>query len=196
MMSTQKSPATMLHRALLGIAAPLLATLALLSATTAAADGGLQVGAAAPAFSLPDQAGMKHSLADYKGKWLVLYFYPKDGTPGCTTEACEFRDNIFAFRDQGVVVLGISLDDVDSHKKFATEQHLPFPLLSDASKDVARQYGVLAKFAGLMSYTKRETFVVDPQGRIAKHYVDVDPKDHSKNVLADIKALKASAPRG
>jgi len=194
-MPTPNPRSFMLHRALLAGVAALLVGLALLTARNAAADGGPQVGAPAPSFSLPDQTGTKHNLADYKGKWLVLYFYPKDGTPGCTTEACEFRDNIFAFRDQGVVVLGISLDDVDSHKKFATEQHLPFPLLSDASKDVARQYGVLAKFAGLMDYTKRETFVIDPQGRIAKHYVDVDPKDHSKTVLADIKALKAAAPK-
>ncbi len=195
-MPTRISLHSMLRRGVPATLAALLATLALLTPAVASAGGSPQVGSAAPAFSLPDQAGAKHSLADYRGKWLVLYFYPKDGTPGCTTEACEFRDNIFAFRDQGIVVLGISLDDVDSHKKFATEQHLPFPLLSDSTKDVARQYGVLAKFAGLMDYTKRETFVIDPQGRIAKHYADVDPKDHSKNVLADIKALKASAPRG
>ena len=186
----------MLRRALTGAVVPLLASVALLAGAGAhAADAGPQVGAAAPTFSLPDQAGTTHKLADYKGQWVVLYFYPKDGTPGCTTEACEFRDNIFAFRDQGIVVLGISLDDVDSHKKFAAEQHLPFPLLADSTKDTAKRYGVLSKFGGLVDYTKRETFVIDPQGRIAKHYADVDPKDHSKTVLADVKTLKAAQPK-
>jgi thioredoxin-dependent peroxiredoxin len=150
------------------------------------------VGSAAPAFSLTDQSGQPHRLADYQGKWVVLYFYPKDGTPGCTTEACEFRDNIFAFRDLGVVVLGVSLDDVGTHAKFAAEQHLPFPLLADADKKVSEAYGVLARLAGLVSYSKRETFVIDPKGRVAKHYSDVDPKTHSKSLLADLRSLQAS----
>lgn len=164
---------------------------ALLIAGCAAADHAPSVGAPAPAFSLSDQSGEAHQLADYAGRWVVLYFYPKDGTPGCTTEACEFRDNIFAFRQLGAVVLGISLDDVDSHRKFAAEQHLPFPLLADPSKDTARRYGVLSLFGGL--FTKRETFLIDPQGRIAKHYPNVDPKDHSKQVLADLKTLQTAA---
>jgi peroxiredoxin Q/BCP len=151
-----------------------------------------QPGSPAPAFALPDQSGVVRRLGDYKGQWVVLYFYPKDGTPGCTTEACEFRDNIFAFRDLGAVVLGISLDDVDSHARFAKDQHLPFPLLADASKDTARQYGVLSGLLGMINYSKRETFLIDPKGRIAKHYADVDPKSHSKTVLEDLKALKAA----
>jgi len=193
-MSDRCLAAPLLHR---GPAAALLALLAcLLGAGIARGDAPPAVGALAPSFSLPDQSGKVHSLADYKGQWVVLYFYPKDGTPGCTTEACEFRDNIFAFRAQGIVVLGISLDDVDSHRKFATEQHLPFPLLSDATKDAARRYGVLTKFAFLFDMTRRETFVIDPQGRIAKRYADVDPKEHSRTVLADVRALKAqSAPK-
>ena len=150
------------------------------------------VGAAAPAFTLPDQDGKRVSLSDYRGKWVVLYFYPKDGTPGCTTEACEFRDNIFAFREAGAVILGISVDDVDSHKEFATEHRLPFTLLADKQKQVARDYGVLHRMLGVMELARRETFIVDPLGRIAKHYREVDPGSHSKQVLADIKTLQAT----
>jgi peroxiredoxin Q/BCP len=150
------------------------------------------VGAAAPAFTLPDQDGKRVSLSDYRGKWVVLYFYPKDGTPGCTTEACEFRDNIFAFRDAGAVILGISVDSVDSHKEFAKEHRLPFTLLADSEKQVARNYGVLHRMLGVMELARRETFIVDPQGRVAKHYREVDPGSHSKQVLGDIKSLQAA----
>ena len=126
-------------------------------------------GMSAPAFRLPDQNGKPVSLADQRGKWVVLYFYPKDGTPGCTTEACDFRDNIFAFRELGAVVLGISVDDVSSHKEFAEEHHLPFTILADSDKLVARQYGVLHRPLGLMELARRETFIVDPQGILVKH---------------------------
>jgi peroxiredoxin Q/BCP len=123
----------------------------------------------------------------------VLYFYAKDNTPGCTTEACEFRDNVFAFRDLNAVILGISVDDVDSHKSFAAEHRLPFMILSDNDKQVARQYGVLHRPLGLMELARRETFIVDPQGIVVKHYQNVDPTGHSKQVLADLKALQAAA---
>src|SRR6185312_13479629 len=96
------------------------------------------LGEQAPTFTLPDQSGKPVSLGDYRGKWVVLYFYPKDGTPGCTTEACEFRDNLFAFREAGATILGISVDDVASHKKFAADHQLPFTLLADRDKKVAR----------------------------------------------------------
>ncbi len=148
------------------------------------------VGAAAPKFRLPDQNGRQVSLDDFKGKWVVLYFYPKDNTPGCTTEACEFRDNIFAFREAGATILGVSIDDVASHKEFATEHSLPFTILADSTKSTARAYGVLYKAMGLFELAHRETFIIDPQGRIAKHYPDVDPKGHSKLVLGDVKALQ------
>ena len=151
------------------------------------------VGESAPAFTLPDQNGKPVSLADYRGKWVVLYFYPKDGTPGCTTEACEFRDNVFAFRNAGATILGISVDDVASHGKFAAEHRLPFTLLADSEKKVASQYGVLHRMLGLMELARRETFIVDPQGRVAKHYREVDPGSHSKQVIADLKALQAQA---
>jgi thioredoxin-dependent peroxiredoxin len=149
-------------------------------------------GSPAPAFRLPDQSGRLISLADQRGKWVVLYFYAKDNTPGCTTEACEFRDNVFAFKELNAIVLGISVDDVDSHKSFAAENRLPFTILADSDKQVARAYGVLHRPLGLMELARRETFIVDPQGIIVKHYQNVDPAGHSKQVLADLKALQAA----
>jgi peroxiredoxin Q/BCP len=169
----------------------LLEMLAFVMAPLAFATGEPAVGETAPAFTLPDQSGKPVSLNDYRGKWVVLYFYPKDGTPGCTTEACEFRDNVFAFRNAGATILGISVDDVASHGKFATENHLPFTLLADSEKTVARQYGVLHRMLGLMELARRETFIVDPDGRVAKHYREVDPGSHSKQVIADLKSLQA-----
>jgi peroxiredoxin Q/BCP len=101
----------------------------------------LAVGSPAPEFELPDQTGQLHSLEDYRSQWVVLYFYPKDDTPGCTTEACEFRDNIFAFRDLNAQILGVSLDDIDSHKEFAEKYDLPFPLLADIEGKTSSAYG-------------------------------------------------------
>jgi len=144
----------------------------------------------APDFRLQDQNGEWRTLQDYRGKWVALYFYPKDQTPGCTTQACEFRDNVFAFRDANAVILGISVDDVASHRKFSEKHGLPFPILADADKSTARKYGVLKKYLGAMELARRDTFLIDPQGRIVKHYVDVDPKGHSQIVLSDIEALQ------
>ena len=148
------------------------------------------LGAAAPDFKLQDQNGKWHELKDYRGKWVALYFYPKDQTPGCTTQACEFRDNIFAFKDAGAVILGVSVDDVESHKKFAEKHGLPFTILADSTKETAKKYSVLKSYLGTMELAKRDTFLIDPQGRIAKHYADVDPKGHSQIVLNDIKELQ------
>ncbi len=149
------------------------------------------VGAPAPAFRLQDQNGKWHTLEDHRGKWVVLYFYPKDNTPGCTTQACEIRDDIFKFRELGAVILGVSVDDVASKKAFAEEHGLPFPVLADADKKVSSSYGVLTKFMGLMELARRDTFIIDPQGKVAKHYVKVDPKGHSQLVLAELKRLGA-----
>jgi thioredoxin-dependent peroxiredoxin len=149
------------------------------------------VGDPAPAFRLQDQNGKWHQLADYQGKWVVLYFYPKDNTPGCTTQACELRDDIFKFRELGAVILGVSVDDVESKKAFAEEHGLPFPVLADADKKVSSAYGVLTKFMGLMELARRDTFIIDPQGKVAKHYVKVDPNGHSQLVLAELKRLGA-----
>ena len=145
-------------------------------------------GAAAPAFELPDQQGELRRLGDYDGKWLVLYFYPKDDTPGCTTQACEFRDNIFAFRRLGAEIVGVSLDAVESHVAFAEKHSLPFTLLADEGGVVAREYGVLRNF-WVVTLASRQTFLISPDGRIARHYAKVDVNTHSEEVLRDIAAL-------
>ena len=169
---------------------------ALLACAGVAAAAAPSVGSPAPAFKLQDQAGKWHNLSDYKGKWVVLYFYPKDDTPGCTTEACAFRDNIFAFDKEGAVVLGISVDNVGDHKAFAEKHSLPFTLLADPTKEVTKEYGVLKTYMGVMEMARRDTFIIDPQGRVAKHYESVNPDDHSKVVLDDLKALKAAYKPG
>ena len=124
------------------------------------------------------------------GRWLVLYFYPKDDTPGCTTEACEFRDDIHILKKMGVSVAGVSLDDVKSHQEFAEKYHLPFALLSDARGEVARRYGALTSF-GFVKFAKRHTFIIDPEGNIAKIYRSVSPRRHSEEVIADLRDLGA-----
>jgi len=150
-----------------------------------------QVGQAAPAFHLQDQNGHWLAPADFQGQWLVLYFYPKDFTPGCTTEVCTFRDDVAKLRKAGARVVGISLDDVKSHAEFADKYHVPFPLLSDADTRTAAAYGVLAS-RGDAHYAQRTTFLIDPQGKVAKVYADVDPEKNSAQVLADLATLKAA----
>jgi peroxiredoxin Q/BCP len=150
------------------------------------------VGSAAPEFELADQDGQLRSLEDYQDQWVILYFYPKDDTPGCTTEACEFRDNIFAFRDLNAQILGVSLDDSESHKDFSEKFSLPFPLLADTDGAIAAAYGVKTRMFGMM-VAKRQTFIISPDGKIAKHYATVKPDEHPAEVLADLKALGAVA---
>jgi peroxiredoxin Q/BCP len=153
-----------------------------------------QIGQAAPDFKLQDQKGDWHTLAQHRGQWVVLYFYPKDFTPGCTDEVCTFRDDVHKLRKAGALVLGVSLDDVKSHADFAEKYHVPFPLLSDHEQAAAKQYGVLTFSQKMnLSYAKRETFLIDPQGRIVRHYADVDPKANSAQVLADLAELKKKA---
>lgn len=147
------------------------------------------IGSAAPGFTLPDQNGAPRRLAEWSGRWVVLYFYPKDDTPGCTTEACSFRDDISLISALGAQVVGISVDDTASHKAFAEKHRLPFPLLSDASAAVARQYGALSDWL-VMKVAKRYTFIIDPAGRIAKVYLSVDPSRHSQEIVADLKLLQ------
>jgi peroxiredoxin Q/BCP len=172
-----------------------IACMTLMLSTVAAAQESPAVGAAAPNFKLQDQTGAWHSLKDYRGKWVVIYFYPKDGTPGCTIQACGFRDNIFAYREIGAVILGVSVDDVASHKEFSEEQNLPFPILADADKKMTASYGTLKLYMGTLEMARRDTFIIDPQGNVAKHYVSVDPKGHSELVLTDLKQLVAKAPK-
>lgn len=169
---------------IVGIAAPTFAD--------EAASNLPQVGQVAPDFRLQDQNGHWHTPADHKGRWLVMYFYPKDFTGGCTTQVCTFRDDIAKLRKAGADVVGVSLDNVQSHQAFAEKYHVPFPLLSDATHKVASTYGVLTS-QGSMQYAKRTTFLIDPQGKIAKVYQDVDPEKNSSQVLADLATLKASS---
>ena len=164
-----------------------LATLGLVLCGAALADSPA-AGESAPDFRLQDQKGEWHTLEQYRGQWVALYFYPKDDTPGCTTEACNFRDNIFAFRERGAVILGVSLDDVDSHKEFADKYSLPFSLLSDPEAEVADQYGVVMNL-GITKLAKRQSFLIAPDGKIAVHYEKVDPDTHSKQILADLDSL-------
>lgn len=149
----------------------------------------LKPGDPAPNFSLPDGQGNMVGLADFKGKWVVLYFYPRDNTPGCTKEACNFRDSYEKFQARDIVVLGISTDDAKSHTKFTTKFNLPFPLLSDADGQVATTYESygLKKFMG-KEYMgiSRNTFVINPDGRIEKIYKKVKPESHAEEVLADL----------
>ena len=144
-------------------------------------------------FSLPDQNGTVHSLSDYKGKWVVLYFYPKDDTPGCTKEACGFRDTQKLFAEKNAVVLGVSKDNVASHKKFADKFNLPFPLLSDESKEMIRAYqswgekSFMGKtFEGIL----RTTTIIDPEQNIVKTYTTVNPVGHDQEVLKDLTELQ------
>jgi peroxiredoxin Q/BCP len=147
-------------------------------------------GTTAPALKLQDQTGKWQTLDQYKGKWVVLYFYPKDFTGGCTTQACELRDNIFAFRKADAVILGVSVDDVASHEKFAKEHSLPFDILADPKHEVSKEYGVLTTY-GTAELASRQTFLIGPDGKIVKHWAKVDPKGHSDMVLAEIKAHSA-----
>jgi thioredoxin-dependent peroxiredoxin len=145
----------------------------------------LKEGEAAPAFALKSDDGKTITLAALKGKPVVLYFYPKDGTPGCTTEACNFRDNFSAFQTAGIEVLGISVDNESSHQKFKEEQKLNFTLLADSDKEVSKKYGVL----GTMGWASRVTFLIDKEGKIKKIYREVNPEVHAAEVLALAKTL-------
>jgi peroxiredoxin Q/BCP len=148
----------------------------------------LKVGDTAPDFSLMDERGLPVSLKDYLGKSaVVLYFYPKDFTAGCTAEACSFRDNYKLLRDKGVVVIGVSLDSVESHSKFSEKYNLPFAILSDRNKEVAKAYGVLG-LGGFL--TKRVTFIINKNGKITHIFPKVDVRHHSDEVLKALEELE------
>jgi len=158
--------------------------------TTLAQAASPSAGQPAPTFTLKDQDGAQRNLTDFRGKWLVLYFYPKDDTPGCTTEACNFRDGQALIQSLGAQVVGVSIGDSSEHKAFADKHKLPFPLLADEKGTVARQYGALADYK-IFKYAKRETFLIDPQGLLRKAYTDVDPDTHAQQVLTDLRGLIA-----
>lgn len=154
---------------------------------------GLKTGDQAPDFSLPDQAGKTHKLSDYEGEWLLIYFYPKDDTPGCTKEACGMRENMPQFEKLGLTVLGISTDSPESHRKFIDKYDLNFTLLSDAEKKTVNNYGVWGrkKFMGREYMgTLRNSYLIDPHGKIAKVYESVKPERHAEEVAADLVQLK------
>ena len=151
--------------------------------------GELTIGMDAPAFELSDQSGKTHKLSDYIGKWVVLYFYPKDDTPGCIKEACAFRDDIAILQSINVKVLGVSVDTSTSHAKFAEKYSLQFPLLADIGGKVARKYDALTKL-GPLKLAKRHTFIIGPGGKLAKIYRSVKPSAHSDEIISDIKQLQ------
>ena len=146
-------------------------------------------GSAAPNFSLPSQQGASVSLQDYRGNWIVLYFYPKDQTPGCTREAHNFQVDQSKYAARNAVVLGVSVDSMDSHKKFCAKEGLNFKLLADSDGKVSHAYGSL-KNLGVIKFAARHTFLIDPSGKIAKTYTSVDPARHSAEVLAALDQLQ------
>jgi peroxiredoxin Q/BCP len=148
-----------------------------------------RAGEPAPEFALPDQEGRTRSLAEFRGKWLALYFYPRDDTPGCTKQACAFRDDWNKLAALGAQVVGVSVNDVESHLDFAKEHSLPFPLLADAGGAVAARYGSLRDL-GLIKFARRNTFLIDPQGRIAKVYLSADAATNSREVIEDLQRLQ------
>jgi len=151
-----------------------------------------KIGGIAPDFDLFDAKQVRHRLADYRGRWLVLYFYPKDATPTCTREACNLRDGYHEFQVRNVALLGVSLDNSDSHADFAQRHALPFPLLIDADAVVARAYGSLWDF-GFLRLAKRHTFLIDPEGRVAKVYQKIDADQHAWEILSDLNHLDTRA---
>lgn len=153
----------------------------------------LAVGDKAPDFSLPDQDGKNHTLSAYRGKPVVLYFYPKDNTSGCTKEACGFRDDYSAYQEAGVTILGVSPDSPKSHTNFIAKYELPFTLLADTERQVLQQYGALGmkknygrEYEGVL----RTTFLIDADGKIARIYNKVKPAEHSAEILADLEQLE------
>ncbi len=153
------------------------------------ADGIPAVGTKAPVFTLPSQDGSHVSLDEFRGKWVVLYFYPKDNTPGCTIEAHNFQRDLAQYDIENAVVLGVSLDSANSHKGFCAKQGLTFKLLSDVDKKVCEEYGSLRSILGI-KMAARNTFLINPQGEIAKVWAGVSPGEHSKQVLAALSELE------
>ena len=147
------------------------------------------VGATAPDFTLNSQEGKPISLAQYRGKWVVLYFYPKDMTSGCTIEAHNFQRDQAKYDALKTVVLGVSVQDSESHQQFCTKEGLTFKLLADTDHKVSEEYGSLKNY-GVMKLSARNTFIIDPQGKIVKEYIGVDPTKHSDEVLTELAALQ------
>lgn len=152
----------------------------------------LQPDQPAPDFELVDQHGEVHSLSNYRGNWLVLYFYPKNNTPGCTTQACEFRNDYQQFKNLNAYLLGIGVDNSRSHAEFATKYQLPFPLLADNNGHTAKKYRALLNLL-IFKFAKRQTFIIDPDGIIRMRYKNIHPKSHSEQVLRDLVTLQSKS---
>ena len=164
----------------------IIITMGLLSSSNASE---IEIGQPAPSFELLDQNEELQILSNYQGKWVVLYFYPKDDTPGCTKEACAFRDDIAILQALNIIVLGVSVDSIESHSKFAEKYSLQFPILSDPEGRVARQYCSLTSL-GPLKLAKRHTFIIDSDGNVAKIFRKVVPAEHSDEVISNIKLLQ------
>ena len=147
-----------------------------------------KTGATAPPFRLPDQHGANRTDSEFRGKWLVLYFYPRDDTPGCTEQAARYRDAMRGLEMIGAVVCGVSVDDSASHAAFSRKYNLPFALLADRQGESARRYGSLRDF-GFIRFARRNTFLIDPAGKVAKVYLGVNPARDTENVTNDLKRL-------
>jgi peroxiredoxin Q/BCP len=176
----------------LAVVAALIVFAALFVARAARAGELPEVGKPAPDFNLPDQNGKLRTLKDFRGKWLVLYFYPKDDTPGCTQEACAFRDDLHQIVELGAQVVGVSVDDTSSHAEFAKKYNLPFPLLADKTTETAARYGALMNLI-FMKVARRYTFLIDPQGNVGKVYLSVETSRHSKQIIDDLKILASGS---
>jgi len=177
---------------IIGIAVAVLALIAVAVAYRAVrADGGKApaVGTAAPDFTLNSQENKPVSLHDFKGKWVVLYFYPKDFTSGCTVEAHSFQTDLPKYEQKGAVIVGVSVQDEDSHQKFCTKEGLSFKLLADTKQEVSTSYDSVMNF-GVTKLSARHTFLIDPSGMVRKVCLTVDPKKHSEEVLADLDELQ------
>ncbi len=150
------------------------------------------VGSEAPNFSLPSQDGTQVSLSDFRGKWVVLYFYPKDGTPGCTIEAHNFQHDQPQYSQRNAVVVGVSVDTTDSHKEFCSKEGLNFKLLADTEHKVVKQYESTMNYKGV-EIAARNTFIIDPKGNIQRAYTGVDPNKHSQEVLTALDELQKNS---
>jgi thioredoxin-dependent peroxiredoxin len=180
-----------MSKATLAVIALALIVAAGIAVRSFAADNGPlpEIGQTAPTFTLPNQEGTPVNLDSYKGKWVVLYFYPKDMTSGCTKEAHNFQNDLDKYKAANAVILGVSVDSVDSHKQFCTKDSLSFNLLSDEAKKVVQQYGSLGSY-GPMQIANRNTFLIDPDGKIVKVWTKVDPSGHSSEVLTALADLE------
>jgi peroxiredoxin Q/BCP len=175
----------------MALAAVAVFVLASAMGVSLAASGAPSVGAAAPDFTLNSQESKAVSLHDFKGKWVVLYFYPKDFTSGCTVEAHNFQRDLAQYEQKNAVIVGVSVQDEDSHQKFCTKEGLSFKLLADTKQEVSTEYDSVTTYAGA-KFSARHTFLIDPQGKVQKVWLEVKPDKHSEEVLAALAQLQGA----